>query len=178
LGVVYAQMFTNPSRGGNDNFTGALIASPSQYSADRLKMAEHRFGFTGTRLGMPQAQKAALRDFLSHGSGEFHHGDCIGADSEAHDIAAECGYCIVLHPPSDPALRAWRVVPDHMMRPKRPYLDRNRDIVRDTDSLIATPAEAEEQQRSGTWSTVRFARKQGKPVVSILPGGTIRQRSV
>jgi hypothetical protein len=141
-------------------------------------MTDYRFGFTGTRLGMTQAQKATLHDFLSHGSGEFHHGDCIGADSEAHDIAAECGYRIVLHPPSEPALRAWRVVPDHMMRPKRPYLDRNRDIVRDTDSLIATPAEAEEQKRSGTWSTVRFARKQGKLVVLILPDGTIQQRSV
>ena len=61
-------------------------------------MVDYRFGFTGTQHGMTDAQKATLRDFLAAGSGEFHHGDCIGADSEAHDIADECGYSIVSAP--------------------------------------------------------------------------------
>ena len=39
--------------------------------------------------------------------------------------------------------------------------------------MIAAPSEAEEQRRSGTWSTVRFARKQGKPVFVISPDGTV-----
>jgi hypothetical protein len=133
------------------------------------------FGFTGTRQGMTAEQKSALRNLLDGGTGEFHHGDCIGADSEAHDIADECGYGIILHPPTNYSERAWREVPRHMMRPERPYLDRNRNIVRETASLIAAPAEPEEQLRSGTWSTVRFARKQGKPVFLILPDGTVRR---
>jgi hypothetical protein len=83
-------------------------------------------------------------------------------------------YSIVLHSPTNPTKRAWRQAPDHMRRPTKPYLDRNKYIVRDIVSLIATPAEAEEQLRSGIWSTVRFARKQGKPVVLILPDGEIR----
>jgi bifunctional non-homologous end joining protein LigD len=37
------------------------------------------------------------------------------------------------------------------------------------------PAEPEEQLRSGTWSTVRFAKKQGKPVFLILPDGTVKR---
>jgi bifunctional non-homologous end joining protein LigD len=37
------------------------------------------------------------------------------------------------------------------------------------------PAEPEEQLRSGTWSTVRFAKKQGKPVFVILPDGTVKR---
>lgn len=139
-------------------------------------MNDFRFGFTGTQQGMTDAQKARLREFLIGGSGEFHHGDCIGADSEAHDIADECGYAIILHPPTNYSKRAWRDVPMHMMKPEKPYLDRNKDIVLATVSLIATPAEAEEQPRGGTWSTVRFARKQGKVVVLILPNGTIQQR--
>src|SRR6202048_424240 len=127
------------------------------------------FGFTGTRQGMTAEQKSALRNFLDGGAGEFHHGNRIGADSEAHDIADECGYGIILHPPSNHSERAWREVPGHMMRPEQPYLDRNKDIVRETAWLIAAPAEPEEQLRSGTWSTVRFARKLGKPVFLILP---------
>lgn len=44
-------------------------------------------GFTGTSRGMTQQQKDALAWLfrLLPGS-ELRHGDCIGADSEAHDI--------------------------------------------------------------------------------------------
>lgn len=138
-------------------------------------MTDYRFGFTGTQLGMTMPQQVALRNFLMGGSGEFHHGDCIGADAEAHAIAVECGYCPVLHPPTNPSKRAWCEVPAHLMRPERPYLDRNRDIVHATASLIACPADYEEQPRGGTWYTVRFARKIGKSIVLIRPDGIIEQ---
>jgi len=41
-------------------------------------MSDYRFGFTGTQHGMTDAQKIALRGFLDGGTGEFHHGDCVG----------------------------------------------------------------------------------------------------
>lgn len=140
-------------------------------------MTEFCFGFTGTRHGMTPMQRAALIKFLSGGSGELHHGDCIGADSEAHDIADVCGYSVVLHPPTNYALRAWREVPAHMRRPEKPYTVRNRDIVNETTALIAAPAEADEQPRGGTWQTIRYARKTGKSTVIIFPDGTIKQES-
>jgi hypothetical protein len=140
-----------------------------------MERANHRFGFTGTHHGMTDAQKATLRTFLAGGSGEFHHGDCVGADSEAHDIADAGGYQIVLHPPSNPFRRAFRKVPAERVRLEKPYMVRNKDIVLEATTLIATPAEPEEQPRGGTWSTVRFARKQQKVVVLILPDGTIRR---
>ena len=56
---------------------------------------------------------------------------------------------------------------------RKPYLDRNKDIVLETQTLVATPAETTEQLRSGTWSTVRYARKLKRPAVLILPDGTI-----
>lgn len=135
----------------------------------------YRFGFTGTRRGMTAAQKIALEDYLSEGDGEFHHGDCVGADSEAHDIANSFGYAIVIHPPRDYKLRAWCEVPDHMMRPEDTHFSRNRSIVHDTVALIAAPYEAEEQPRGGTWYTIKYARKMGKTVVLILPTGIINQ---
>jgi hypothetical protein len=138
---------------------------------------DYRFGFTGTSSGMTMAQKYALKNFLAGASGEFHHGDCVGADAEAHGIAIECGYCPFVHPPTNYAKRAWMEVPRHCMRPERPYLERNRDIVRETIALIAAPAEFEEQPRGGTWYTVRYARKLGKTVVLILPDGIISQRN-
>ncbi|MBU6463238.1 MAG: hypothetical protein KGL35_21940 [Bradyrhizobium sp.] len=130
-------------------------------------------GFTGTQEGMTEAQKATLLRLLEGGAGEFHHGDCIGADAQAHAIAVECGYCPILHPPTNHSKRAWCDVPPHLMRPEKPYLARNRDIVDEASSLIATPLHAEEQQRSGTWSTLRYARSRGKPVFLILPDGSI-----
>jgi len=134
-----------------------------------------RIGFTGTQRGMTDAQRTMLREILTtFDHGEFHHGDCIGSDAQAHEIALECGYCPIIHPPSDPRKRAWCEVPKHLMRREYPYMIRNHHIVDETGRLIATPAEFEEQLRSGTWSTWRYAKRKNCKVVLILPNGIIR----
>lgn len=68
-----------------------------------------RIGFTGTRRGMTEAQGLTLRALLAtqHAT-EFHNGDCIGADAEAHDIAVAMGCEVVIHPPIIDAERAWK----------------------------------------------------------------------
>ena len=132
-----------------------------------------RIGFTGTQDGMTRAQIVALRRILSRTGGWFHHGDCVGADAEAHEIAAYLeGYRIILHPPSDPKKRAW-CKGAHETRNEKPYLQRNRDLVDETDVLIAAPKDKQERLRSGTWSTVRYARKTGKSVYMIFPDGKL-----
>jgi hypothetical protein len=125
-------------------------------------------GFTGTRRGMTAYQKAKLRELLEEsGCIRFHHGDCLGADAEAHDIAADLGLRTIVHPPDITTYRAW--CKGTVVRPERPYLTRNRDIVLECDVLFAAPAQALEIQRSGTWSTVRVARKLDRPVCIISP---------
>lgn len=131
-----------------------------------------KIGFTGTQRGMTVQQKRKLRELLWDYD-ELHHGDCIGSDDEAHDIALGHGLRIVVHPPSIPTKRAFRTS-FHEIRPEQHYNTRNHNIVDETSELIATPAEFEEQLRSGTWATIRYAVKQGKKVTIIFPDGFVR----
>jgi hypothetical protein len=122
-----------------------------------------KIGFTGTRNGMTYRQKTALRTILWSIGGEgneFHHGDCIGADAEADRIARGPGMHIVIHPPTDSKARAYCGLDGDTVNPEFPYLERNRRIVDSTSLLIAAP-EGPESVRSGTWSTVRYARQHG-----------------
>lgn len=127
-----------------------------------------KIGFTGTQEGMSDRQKGELRTILSiittWGVVEFHHGDCIGADAEADAIARSVGCRIFIHPPSDPKKRAYCGQTGDVQYAPEPYLDRNRNIVDNTERLIAAPRSDTEEVRSGTWSTVRYARRVGKPV--------------
>lgn len=130
-------------------------------------------GFTGTQRGMTPAQYDAVWGLLCYRApGDFHHGDCIGADAQAAHLAKHAGMRIICHPPTNESKRAW--VPADETRAPRPYLDRNKDIVGASEELIATPGEFEEQLRSGTWSTVRYARKLGRRVLLVLPDGSLR----
>ena len=70
------------------------------------------------------------------------------ADGEAHDIAVELYCSIVIHPPNNVTQRAFKFAA--LRCAPRPYLDRNKVIVRETTFLIAAPAMELEQLRSGT----------------------------
>ncbi len=124
-------------------------------------------GFTGTRKGMQPDQLRQLRQIVQPGD-ELHHGDCVGADAQAHDVARAKGCRIVIHPSTLERWRAHRAGDDVL--PIKSPLDRNRRIVDACEVLIAAPATAEEQLRSGTWATVRYARRVGRTVVLLLPG--------
>lgn len=120
-------------------------------------------GYTGTQLGMSDRQKAGLRThlLLAEPGSEFHHGDCTGGDEEAHAIALECGLRVVIHPPINPNKRAFCKGAAVVLESKD-YIPRNHDIVDASQLLIAGPKTNDEELRSGTWATVRYARKTGK----------------
>ena len=128
-----------------------------------------QIGFTGTRKKLSYHQAVGIHDFLRDlpaGNHTLHHGDCISADQTAGVWAQHYGLQVVIHPPTDPKFRGFASY--GLILPKKPYLQRNHDIVDQTEMLLATP-DGPETQRSGTWATVRYARKKGKPVVIILP---------
>ena len=121
-------------------------------------------GFTGTKQGMTVFQQDTLCRLLAkYRPVEFHHGDCIGADHQAHLIAKKLGIRIVVHPPDNPKARAY--CDADLTMPEKSYLERNHNIVDCSDLIIAAPKSQREQLRSGTWATVRYTRKQQKDLV-------------
>lgn len=127
---------------------------------------------------MTDAQKQVLEEYLEYllkdNFLEFHHGDCVGADAEAHKIFLG-KVSIVIHPPIDTKKRVFcggdSAGNGVTILKAKDYLDRNHDIVDATDFLIATPDGYKEKLRSGTWATIRYAQKQGKIVAVIWPNG-------
>jgi len=134
-------------------------------------------GFTGTKNGMTPQQRASFLNMLDV-IDEFHHGDCIGADEEASILAAGINIeKIVTHPPENPKARAYFPLRkyhfDTCLEPK-PYLVRNHAIVDACELLLAAPSGRTMVLRSGTWATVRYAIKVGKPYTILYPDGTVR----
>lgn len=133
-----------------------------------------RVGFTGTRHGMTEIQHDAIRACLAFAfmpGAEFHHGDCGGADEQAAYAALSLGYKVIAHPGPYGKGCKWNDV----VLPRKPFLDRNQDIVDAVNELYAAPAEAAEQVRSGTWATIRRARKRGIFAYIVAPDGEGRQ---
>lgn len=144
-----------------------------------------KIGFTGTREGLSANQAVALEYFLRKFKPviEFHHGCCLGADAEAHDIAFRFNISIHAHPAKNPSLRMdyqdYRSVV--LICPKTTYLERNRNIVDSTEILIACPKEDKEPPSNrgrpgGTWYTIRYARKQKHTIYILYPLAEVVQR--
>jgi len=132
-------------------------------------------GFTGTQRGLTSAQLEQLRYVLTKLQpqiAEFHHGDCVGADAQAHQIAKELGLFVAIHPPSDSRKQAHCV--GGRTYPPKPYLDRNHDIVDISYLLIGGSGTPDETIRSGTWATIRYGKKSQKKVLVIFPDGSVK----
>ena len=136
-----------------------------------------RIGFTGSRYGLTASQQVELEDWLVNeyvGSAELeaHHGCCVGADTDFAHQLADCfpSVRIIGHPSTLTNLTSeYAVSCCHEKAPAKQPLDRNHDIVDACDVLLACPATMEEELRSGTWATIRYARKVGKEVVMFYP---------
>jgi hypothetical protein len=132
-------------------------------------------GFTGTRVGMTEAQEMALEREILDLPEEFvfHHGDCIGADEEAHVLVRRHRprAKVHIHPPIKTDYRAG--CDYDRIEPPLGYIPRNHNIVDAvTLRMFATPGEYTEQRRgSGTWATVRYARKRCKDLIMVMPKG-------
>lgn len=124
-----------------------------------------KIGFTGTREGMTTSQQEQfVLTLYGLDPTEFHHGDCVGADAEAHDIVREFfpNVKIYVYPPFYKSGQAFKVgdviyAPDH-------YLSRDRAIVDSTEYLIGAPKSNSPLAKSGSWYTIRYAKSKLRPV--------------
>jgi hypothetical protein len=66
---------------------------------------------------------------------------------------------IHIYPPDNPTSRLFNQ--GDLIMEEKPYLKRNLDIIKNSTILIACPYDKNKEiLRSGTWSTIRQARKQ------------------
>lgn len=136
-----------------------------------------RLAFTGTRKGMTPRQHSIVKQIMEQFEPELvTHGACVGADAEFHELALYFGVAVIeVWPANIPKLRATLKEPGLMdksiviVKEPQPPLDRNWDIVREADLVIACPESATEMLRSGTWATVRYAEQLNKTIKVIRP---------
>jgi len=132
------------------------------------------FGFSGSEHGLTVPQRNTLTRLLTPQTGMtpgfVRHGSCIGADDQFGWIAHTLGYWVILHPPNNPRKRAYSYCDEIL--PEEPYLTRNHHIVDSSPRMLFGPGTMEETLRSGTWATVRYAKKAERNGVIVLPNGT------
>jgi hypothetical protein len=137
-----------------------------------------KVGFVGSKYGGNEFQQDLLRDLLlAMEPCEVHHGDRVGADVQMHDICRELNIPVIIHPPAHKELRSFCEGYKKCHEPKS-YISRNKDIVNDTDIVIAMPDTLSESFKSDTWSTIRYAKKYLRPLVVIMLDGTIVEKNI
>lgn len=141
-------------------------------------------GITGTRNQMTPQQFVEATSILKSLRNKYftlHHGACIGADETLVVHAAMLVYTnIVAHPPvitqfmSEVAMNT-----STQQLPPKEYLERNHDIVDATAMLLACPLWPEDVLgRSGTWSTIRYARSLKRPIIIVYDNGEFAQENM
>jgi len=145
-----------------------------------MNLPKANIGFTGTQQGMTEKQKETIKKMISASYDDpseqciGHHGDCIGADKDFHDIMMSFNTSVVIHPPINSSKRAFCKGNKVTVLSPKDYLVRNHDIVDSTEYLIACPKGFEEELRSGTWATIRYMRKEQDHThcIIVFPDGT------
>lgn len=137
--------------------------------------------FTGTRDGMSDHQLSELvRVLIKLGDPAsawpapttFIHGACMGADTQFGEVVWDLrsrhdGITVEVFPST--SLRTRRRADSDYEHPPAPPLVRDQSMVDRADLVIAAPRTPVEQTRSGTWTTVRMARRRLLPIILLAP---------
>ena len=141
-----------------------------------LGIDEVHWGCTGSSTIVTHAQVSMAMKWVAQNAWPTwaHHGDCIYGDVAWHHIFRVTRTVLIgVHPPVNPIKRAWCVGDKNYVEAE--YLTRNRmivDMITPGGWLVAMP-EGPEKDRSGTWYTIRYARRSKKPVLIFWPNGHV-----
>jgi hypothetical protein len=151
-----------------------------------------KIGFTGTRNGMTDAQRSKFQELvllgLSDTPTEFRHGSCKGCDVQAarylrsifnewHERFGSIATIRIVAlpgPDGDPCQEISGV--DDETLPGKTHFARNRDIVNASDLVIGCPPSDGWMNTGGTFYTLDYAIKKGKPTWVIWPDGRVEKR--
>lgn len=138
-----------------------------------------KLGYTGTRRGMTISQWGTIQDLMTElwvpgKRNEWHDGDAIGGDDQAHKSAEmlKSRFSTELHghPCNKPDQRAFNDF-DFLHEIKAPLV-RNRDMVNVTETFLAAPYEYKNVPRgSGTWATIRYCAQVERVTWLVWPNG-------
>ncbi len=149
------------------------ISPEIQRRHDEVQAGTVYVGITGTQDGVTEAQFSSLKELIEMlFMNEIHGGDCVGFDAECITLVQEIRPDVktVGHPPSNPKKRAFLEYDE--LREEKEYIKRNHNIVDETGYLLACPNGYVEVKRgSGTWATIRYARKLNRPIIILWPDG-------
>lgn len=138
--------------------------------------------FTGTRDGMTTAQletvMRSIRELrISNELNYLIHGACHGADRQAHELVMRR----IMHPSNTEQL-SWALSvkkeQDEVLPIDKDPIRRNRRMVNEGRAVVAAPGTFAEVQRSGTWATIRYARKLERPLYICFPDGNVHSENL
>ena len=141
--------------------------------------------FTGTRQGMTNDQKSSVFALLTDLMPDFTlHGCCRGADVDFNDLVlrhrTDLNPNVRIHGhPSESTYNSDDQCSDlcegmDYTAPMGKPLSRNALMVKNAELVIGCPPNYENVLRSGTWSTIRKAKRKDK-VIIVFPDGTLEK---
>lgn len=137
-----------------------------------------KIGITGTQTPGPNAREIIIRAFGQY-TPEDHmliDGLCVGMDELVAVTLVPFGFTVHGACPANRYKVSQRAIElctsIEYMPMFTSYMQRNDRIVELSDILIAFPKAETEELRSGTWATIRRARKKGIPVFIHPVGGS------
>lgn len=142
-------------------------------------------GFSGTRRNLRAHERFIVNDVLDnlHAWAGFVTGACCGIDHYVGEHLARrfpMHQHVVLVPADRSRVARWwepfgEIVQVREMPPETTYADRNRAIVSASVHLMAFPEGAErDHPRSGTWQTIRMAKRVHDAHPLVLPLSEMR----
>lgn len=124
------------------------------------------------RARAAMAQVEAIRhDFEQRIEGicTIYSGAAYGVDTIGAEVARETNANLILVTPQGKHHNHHLYeLADEIIHVEGGYLARDERLADEADALIAYPRTSNEERRSGTWATIRYFQKRGKPV-TIVP---------